>query len=100
VGMEAVLEDPNVDAVIPIFMLAREMGIPDSYDFVVDLAERHPGKPVLVSFTGDKKCIDECREFLEPKGVPTFMQIEEPFHALSILSRCADAMKAARGTGT
>ncbi len=89
-GMEAVLEDPNVDAVIPIFMLTREMGMPKDFDFVVDIAERHPRKPVLVSFTGDKSCLDECREFLEPRGVPTFMQVEEPFHALSILARCAE----------
>jgi len=92
-GMEAVLEDPNVDAVIPIFMLTREMGIPGSYEFVVDLARRHPAKPVLVSFTGDKTCMDECRDFLEPRGVPTFMQIEEPFQALSIISRCAQVAR-------
>ena len=58
--MEAVLEDPNVDAVIPIFMLTREMGMPKDFDFVVDIAERHPRKPVLVSFTGDKSCLDQC----------------------------------------
>jgi acyl-CoA synthetase (NDP forming) len=38
-------------------------------------------------------CMDECREFLEPRGVLTFMQIEEPFQALSILSRCAEVAK-------
>ncbi|MFH1834287.1 MAG: CoA-binding protein, partial [bacterium] len=95
-GMAAVLEDPNVDAVVAIFMLTREMGAPEGYDFVVDLARRHPDKPVLVSFTGDKACMEECRDFLEPRGVPTFMQIEEPFHALSILSRCAEVRKRVR----
>jgi acetate---CoA ligase (ADP-forming) len=93
VGMEAVLEDPNVDAVIPVFMLTRDTGIPESYEFVVDLARRHPEKPLLVSFTGDKECMEECRDFLEPKGVPTFMQIEEPFHALSILWRSAEVAR-------
>ena len=53
-GMEAVLDDPNVDAVISVFMLTRETGIPDDYRFVVDLADRHPAKPVLISFTGDR----------------------------------------------
>jgi acyl-CoA synthetase (NDP forming) len=91
--LEAVLQDPNVDAVIPIFMLTRETGIPENYDFVVDLAKRYPRKPVLVSFTGDKRCMDECREFLEPRGVPTFMEIEEPFLALSILTRCAEVAR-------
>jgi acyl-CoA synthetase (NDP forming) len=93
VGMEAVLEDPSADAVIAVLMLTKETGIPEGYDFIVDLAKRHPAKPVLVSFTGDKTCMDECREFLEPRGVPTFMQIEEPFQALSILSRCAEVAK-------
>jgi len=66
---------------------------------VVDLAGRHPGKPLLVGFTGDKRCMDECRAFLEPKGVPTFMQIEEPFQALSILSRCAEVARRSDGQG-
>ena len=78
---------------IAVLMLTRETGIPESYDFIVDLAKRHPAKPVLVSFTGDKRCMDECRELLEPRGVPTFMQIEGPFQALSILSRCAEVAK-------
>ena len=92
-GMEAVLEDPNVDAVIPVFMLTRETGAPSDYDFVVDLSRRYPQKSLLVSFTGDKSCIDQCRDFLEPRGVPTFLQIEEPFHALSILDRCAEVAR-------
>jgi acetate---CoA ligase (ADP-forming) len=93
VGLDAVLADPNVDAVISIFMLTHEMGAPQTYEFVVELARQYPDKPVLVSFTGEKECMDECREFLEPRGVPTFMQIEEPFQALSILSRCAEIAK-------
>lgn len=92
-AIDAVLADPNVDAVIPVLMLTRETGIPPSYDFVVNLARRYPDKPVLVSFTGDKECMDECRGFLEPRGIPTFMQVEEPFHALSILSRCAEVAR-------
>ena len=90
-AMEVVLEDPNVDAVIAVLMLTRETGIPADYGFIVDLAARHPAKPVLVSFTGDRDCMEECRDFLEPRGVPTFMEIEQPFQALSILVRCAAA---------
>ena len=94
-GMAAVLADPNVDAVIAIFMLTRETGLPNGYDFVVELAEHHAEKPALVSSTGDKACMDACRDFLEPRGVPTFMQIEEPFHALSLLCRCAEVRRRA-----
>ena len=90
-GMEAVLRDPNIDAVVPILMLTQEMGIPP-YDFVVDLVKKYPAKPVLVGFSGDKNCIEECKAFLEPRGVPTFLEIEQPFEVLSILGRCHRAM--------
>ncbi|MCL5736100.1 MAG: acetate--CoA ligase family protein [Actinobacteria bacterium] len=92
-GLDALLKDPNLDAVIAIFMLTREMGMPDSFSFVSELAQQHKDKPVLISFTGDKECMDECRSALEPLGIPTFMQIEEPFRALSILHRCAQVKK-------
>jgi hypothetical protein len=32
--------------------------------------------------------MDAAKAFLEPKGVPTFPMIEEPFEVLSILSQC------------
>jgi acyl-CoA synthetase (NDP forming) len=90
-GMETVLKDPNIDAVIPILMLTRETGMPN-FDFIVDLKKKYPDKPILVSFSGDKECIDECREFLEPKGIPTFFEVEQSFEALSILVQCAKEM--------
>jgi acetyltransferase len=90
-GMEAVLKDPNIDAVVSILMVTREMGIPP-FDFIVDLVKKYPGKPVLIGFSGDKACIEECKAFLEPRGVPTFLEIEQPFEVLSILVRCYRAM--------
>jgi acyl-CoA synthetase (NDP forming) len=86
-GMEAVLKDPNIDAIVPILMLTKETGIP-SYDFIVELAQKYPEKPIFVSFTGDKQYVDECKEYLEPRGVPTFPEIEQPFEVLSMLVRC------------
>ncbi len=91
-GMETVLKDPNIDAVVPILLLSRITGIP-SYDFIIDLAKKYPDKPILVSSSGDKECMDECKAYLEPRGVPTFPEIEQPFEVLSILYRCAQAMK-------
>lgn len=90
-GMEAVLKDPTIDAVIPILMLTKESGIP-SFDFILELSKKYPEKPVLVSFSGDKHYMDVCKESIEPLGVPTFPEIEQPFEVLSILSRCAKAM--------
>lgn len=91
-GMEAVLKDPNIDAVIPILLLSRVTGIPP-FDFIIDLAKKYPEKPILVSFSGDKECMDTCKAYLEPRGIPTFPEIEQPFEALSILYRCMKAMK-------
>ena len=86
-GMEAVLKDPNIDAVVAVLMLTEDTGIP-SFDFIVDLARRYPEKPVFVTFSGDKHFEDECKAYIEPLGVPSFTYIEQPFEALSILSRC------------
>ncbi|MGA2400872.1 MAG: CoA-binding protein [Syntrophobacteraceae bacterium] len=91
-GMEAVLKDPNIDAVVPVLMLTEDTGIPP-FGFIVDLARKYPEKPVFVTFSGDKHYEEECKKFLEPLGVPTFPYIEQPFEALSILWRCARAMK-------
>jgi len=90
-GMEAVLKDPNIDAVVPILMLTKETGIP-SYSFIIDLAKKYPEKPILVTFSGEKEYMEECKEFLETKGVPTFPEIEQPFEILSILYRIFRAM--------
>ena len=94
-GMEAVLKDPNIDAVVPVLMLTRETGIP-SYEFILELAKKYPEKPILVTFSADKAYMEDCKEFLEPRGVPTFPEIEQPFEVLSILSRCARAMNRPR----
>jgi acetyltransferase len=90
-GMEAVLRDPNIDAVVPVLMLAKDIGVP-RLDFILELATKYPEKPVLVSFSSEKDCMEECKAFLEPRGVPTFSEIEQPFEVLSILVRCHRAM--------
>ena len=90
-GMQAVLSDPNIDAVIPVLLLTKDTGIP-SYDFIVELANRYPDKPLLVTFSGEEYYMRECKAYLEPKGVPTFTEIEAPFRVLSILLRCERMM--------
>jgi acyl-CoA synthetase (NDP forming) len=90
-GMEAVLRDPNVDAVIPVLMLTKEIGVPP-FDFLLDLGAAYPRKPILLTFSGDKDCMEHCKAHLEPRGMPTFFEIEYPFIALSILVRCVRAM--------
>ncbi len=94
-GMEAVLKDPNIDAVVAILMLTKDTGIP-SFDFIVEIAKKYPEKPVLIAFSGDRHYEEECKAFIEPLGVPSFPEIEQPFEVLSILSRCTMAMNRPR----
>ena len=91
-GTEAVLNDANIDAVVMIMMITDETGVPP-FDFIVDLAHRYPTKPLYVTFSGQKKHMVAAKAFLEPRGVPTFPLIEEPFEVLSILARCRKAMQ-------
>jgi acyl-CoA synthetase (NDP forming) len=91
-GTEAVLKDDNIDAAVMILMITEETGVPP-LDFIVDLAERYPEKPLYITFSGQKKHMDAAKAYLEPRGVPTFPLIEEPFEVLSILARCRQAME-------
>ena len=90
-SMEAALADKNVDAVVTILILVDALGVP-KLDFIVDLARRYPDKPIYVSFSGDDRCNAEAKAFLEPRGVPTFPRIEDPFHVLDVMSRCRASM--------
>ena len=90
-GMEAVLKDPNIDAVVPVLMLTKDIGVPP-FEFIIKLVKKFPEKPILITFSGDRQYMEECKEFVEPLGVPTFPEIEQPFEVLSILSRCVRAM--------
>lgn len=91
-AIKVLMEDPNIDAVVAILILAEELGVP-RLDFIVDLARKYPEKPLYVNFGGNKKLMDEAKAFLEPRGVPTFLLVEEPFEVLSILNRCREAMQ-------
>ena len=91
-GMEAVLKDTNIDAVVPVLMLTDDTGVPP-LDFIVELAEKYPEKPIYVTFSGEKKHMEAAKAFLEPRGVPTFPLIEEPFEVLSVLARSRQAME-------
>ncbi|MCL5807958.1 MAG: CoA-binding protein [Deltaproteobacteria bacterium] len=90
-GMEIVLQDPAVNAVVPVLMLTRETGMPDPV-FIVELAKKYPDKPILVTFSGAKDCMDEYKAALEPQGIPTFPEPEQPFEVLSLMVRCYRAM--------
>ncbi|MFC1903721.1 acetate--CoA ligase family protein [Chloroflexota bacterium] len=94
-AIEALMKDTNIDAVVPIMMLADDVGVPP-LDFLVELAKKYPEKLLYVTFSAEKKHMEAAKAFLEPRGVPTFPLIEEPFAVLSILNRCREAMQRPR----
>lgn len=91
-AIEVGLVDPNIDAVISILMLTDETGIPD-YEFIVKLAEKYPEKPLYITFSGQKEHMESAKNYLEPRGIPTFQLIEEAFEVLDILYRCGASLQ-------
>jgi len=91
-GMETVLMDSHIHAVVSILMLTDETGAPP-LDFIVDLSRRFPEKPIYVSCSGQKKHMEAAKAFLEPRGVPAFWFAEEAFEALSFAVQCREAME-------
>ena len=81
------LADRNIDAVVVILMRTPETGKP-SYDFLVELAQKYPAKPVYVTFMGAHALNVEAKAYLDPRGVPCYMLVEEPFEVLAALARC------------
>ena len=94
-AMEAVLADRNIDAVVVIMMLTDETGVPD-YQFIVDVVRKYPAKPVYITFMGQHELNVEAKAWLEPRGVPCYMLVEEPFEVLGVLARCRAAMERRR----
>jgi len=92
VGMEAVLDDENVDVVVVILLMTRETG-PKSLDFIPEVSQRYRAKPVLATITGDKELYEKAKAFLESRSVPVFPPLEDAFEALAIMYRCRQAMK-------
>lgn len=90
-ALEAVLVDRNIDAAVVIMMLTTETGVP-SFDFIVDLAKKYPAKPVYVTFMGQHEHNVAAKAYLEPRGVPCFMEVEQPFEVLSLLATCRRQM--------
>ena len=94
-AIEALMKDPSIDAIVPILVLVDELGVPP-LDFIVKLVNAYREKPLYVTFTGMKKHMEAAKAFLEPRGIPTFPLIEEPFEVLSILNRCRQNMERPR----
>jgi len=94
-ALEVVMDDPNIDAVVVVLVVVDELGRPD-LEFLVDTAHKYPDKPLYVTFSGVKDRMEEAKAYLEPRGVPTYPFIEQPFEVLSILNRARQLMERAQ----
>lgn len=94
-AIEAVMDDPNIDACIVVLVVVDEFGR-TPLEFLVEMREKYPDKPLYVSFSGIKERMEEAKAFLEPRGVPTYPYIEQPFEVLSILNRARINMERAQ----
>jgi acyl-CoA synthetase (NDP forming) len=90
-GMEAALNDENVDAVISILMLTSEHASVN-LEFIQELCEQHPHKPVLISITGDRELFDKAKVFLESRSIPVYLPVEDACRVLAIMYKCKQAM--------
>ena len=91
-ALDAVLADRHIDAVVVIMMLTTETGVP-SFGFIADLVAKYPAKPVYVTFMGEHRHNVAAKAWLEPRGVPCYMLVEEPFEVLSLLAKCRQNMR-------
>ena len=91
-GMEAALDDENVDAVISVLLLTREGG-PTNLEFIPELHQRAPTKPLLIAVSGDKESFDKAKEFLENRAIPVYLPVDQACEALATMYRSAELMK-------
>jgi len=97
-AIEAVMDDPNIDACIVVLVVVDEFG-QTPLDFFVDMKHKYPDKPLYVTFSGIKERMEEAKAFLEPRGIPTYPYIEQPFEVLSFLNKARINMERAQRPG-
>lgn len=88
--MEALLEDPGVDAVVFISFAVEG---PESYRSLTELVLEHDSKPVFFSLLGAKEDLEACRSFLEGQGIPCFLYPETAVRVISHMWRYARRAK-------
>jgi 3-hydroxypropionyl-CoA synthetase (ADP-forming) len=96
VGIEALLQDPNVDIVMPWFVFVNT---PLGVDIVQKLGRlsRQYDKPILVGAFGSGEFTRKMFTAIEAEGVPTFDSVGEWTAAARALADAGQAVAAGRG---
>ncbi len=92
--VEILLQDEGVDIVAAVLLASPKIAA-EEYGFLPELSAKYPGKPIYVSFTGDKPSFDRARDFLEKNSIPVFIPLEDIFETLHIVYQCRQALQPA-----
>jgi acetyl coenzyme A synthetase (ADP forming)-like protein len=85
-ALEALLRDPNADAIVPIFVPPLGVKQEDVVGAIVDAARTVPGKPLLGVLMG-REGLPAGRAQLLEAGIPTYVFPESAARALAVLNR-------------
>lgn len=95
VALEALLADPNVDAVVPIFVPPLGVRQEDVVGAIVAAARAVPGKPLVGVLMG-REGLPAGRAQLLEAGIPTYVFPESAARALTVLNRQREWMERPR----
>lgn len=95
----SLLRDPNVDAVVPIFIPPLGVDQDAVAEAIVAAAREVPAKPVLAVMMG-RQGLPEWRAQLHRAGIPTYIFPESAARALAALSRHREAAAEPRESAT
>ncbi|MCZ2845513.1 MAG: CoA-binding protein [Candidatus Bathyarchaeota archaeon] len=95
VGLEAILDDPNVDGVLAGFMQSPGQTELKNVDFLINIMKKHSNKPVVAYCTGEWTLVEELRKTFETHPeirVPVYEFPEQASEVLSAMHRYAEAV--------
>jgi 3-deoxy-D-manno-octulosonic-acid transferase len=78
--------------VISVLLLTREDGS-TSLDFIPELNQRAPTKPLLIAVSGDRESFDRAKAFLESRSIPVYLPVDDACEVLATMYRSAQLMK-------
>jgi len=94
-AMSALLRDPNIDCVVPIFIPPLGVDQDAVAQSIVASAREHPDKPVLAVMMGQEG-LSAWRAEMHRAGIPTYIFPESAARAVSALNRYREITEAVR----
>ncbi|MBS7625598.1 CoA-binding protein [Candidatus Bathyarchaeota archaeon] len=86
VGIEALFEDENVDAIIAGFQFTEGFELKD-HRFISEASRKHPDKPIIAYASSDWVLVEKMRAILEKENIPVYYSPEEAAQALAVMYR-------------